>query len=214
MAVATFSFVKNSYPNGQDNTQRRETQYGTVSIVGSSPSYVQGGNRINFSDLESIKGVTMLPQWVDVKSASGSGYIYVFNPLGAEITNLSLTSNVITITANNTLAAGDVVQLSGLTTTTALNGVKLTVISTGLSATQFEANYTHANIVSGAETGFALPTSYATGLPFQGKLQIFEVPDETTPLAASALSELATAALPAGVTADHIVFRAEFVRAL
>jgi hypothetical protein len=209
MAVATFTFNVSDYPAGKDNTQRRETLYGSVTIVGDSPSYVAGGNRINFSPLEPIKSVTMLPNWCDVVSLSGSGYIYKFNPLGATITNIALTTNVITVSAKNTLAAGDIVQLSGLTTNTDLNGAQLKVISTGLSATAFEANLTHANISSAADTGFALPITYATGLPFQGKLQIFQSAGSAAPLA-----ELATAAIPAGVVADVLKFKAEFLRAI
>jgi hypothetical protein len=224
MAVATFTLTTNSYPKGNDNTQRRQNVYGGgvgaqagpnspplvvngVTIVGSSPSYVQGGNRVNFSPLEAVKSSLLLPQWCDVKSLSGSGFVYVFNSLGAAITNLALTSNVVTITAKNNLAAGDVVVLSGLTTTTGLNGVALTVLAGSLTATAFTANFTHANISTAAETGFATPTSYASGVPFQGNLQIFQSAGS-----AAALAELATGALPAGVTADTFCFRAEFVR--
>lgn len=239
MALATVTLTANGYPLGDDNSQRRQRRFGGgvgtqagpnslplvvngASFVGASPSYRQGGIRINFASLEGIKVAPpfTLPQFCQLFSLSGSGYLYTFNPLGPQITNLALTSNVITITANNNLAANDVVVLSGLTTTTALNGVALTVISTGLSATQFEANYTHGNISSAFESGYATPTSYATGSPFQGNLQIFESPAvASTPASASALGELATGALPAAivgsssVNADVIGWIAEFVRA-
>lgn len=215
MAVATVTATEFNYPNGSDNTQRRQKKYGTLSFIGSSPSYVQGGLRVNFAKLEPIKAQTMLPARMVCFSRAGSGYIYTWNPLGAAITNLALTSNVITITANNNLATGDVVVLGGLQTTAALNGTVLKVISTGLSATQFEANFTHANISTAAETGYALPTSYASGLPFQGNLQILESAGSAAPLA-----ELSTAAVPAGivgsttVNGDTISFEAEFIRSL
>jgi hypothetical protein len=216
MAVATLLFTANGEPNGNDNTMRRQNKYGTASIVGSSPSYVQGGIRGNFASLESIKTgpPNLLPEWCDVKSLSGSGYIYLLNPLGPAITNLALTSNVITITAKNNLAAGDVVKLSGLTVNTALNGISLTVLAGSLSATSFTANFTNGNISSAAETGYCLPTSYASGAPFQGNVQIFESAGS-----AASLTELSTASLPAGITGsagvngDQIGFRAEFVRA-
>lgn len=232
MAVATVTLTANAYPWGDDNTQRRQKRYGGgvatqagpnslpavvngVTVVGSSPSYVKGGIRINFANLEALKmgPPFLLPQFCYLTSLSGSGLIYGFNPLGPGITNLALTSNVVTITANNNLAANDVVVLSGLTTTTALNGVALTVISTGLSATQFEANLTHGNISSAAETGFATPTSYASGLPFQGNLQIFQSAATVTP--PNPLAELATNAFstvaPAFLT-DVIGWEAEFIR--
>lgn len=236
MAVATVTLTSNGYPNGNDNTQRRQRQFGGgigtqtgpnanplvvngATFVGSSPSYVQGGIRINFANLEAIKVAPpfTLPQWCDIKSLSGSGYIYVFNPLGAQITNLALTSNVITITAKNNLAAGDVVVLSGLTVNTALNGISLTVLAGSLSATTFTANFTAGNISSAFESGYCTPILYASGKPFQGNLQIFQSGAENA--SALPLAELATAALPAGVVgsssvnADVLGWTAEFVRA-
>ncbi len=61
------------------------------------------------------------------------------------ITAWSIASNVLTLTAANTQSAGNVVTLSGFPTSTFLNGQIVTVLSTGLSGTQFEANFTHAN---------------------------------------------------------------------
>jgi hypothetical protein len=221
MAVATATFTVNNYPSGSDNTQRRQTLYGAVTFAGASPSYVLGGVRCNFTPLSNVQAQTMLPQWVDVRSASGAGvaaganYQYLWNPQGAPITNLALTSNVVTITAHNNLAAGDVVTLAGLQTTAALNGTVLTVLAGSLTATAFTANLTHGNISSAAETGFCRVNSYASGLPFQGNLMIF-----TGAAAQSPLAEFATGALPAGivgsttVNADQIVFKAEFLKQL
>jgi hypothetical protein len=218
MAVATITATIASFPNGIDNTQRRIKTYGTCSIVGGSPSYVQGGVRLNFSLLEKIHAVTMLPNWVVFDSLINTGWIYEFAPLGAQITNVALTTNVVTITAKNNLAAGDIVQISGVTTATFLNGVNLTVLAGGLSATAFTANFTRTNYVSAADTGYALPVVYASGLPFQGNMQILESAGTVTP--PNPLAELATGALPATITgsatvnADVIGFKAEFIRAM
>jgi hypothetical protein len=215
MAVATITATINSFPNGIDNTMRRIHAYGNCSIVGASPSYVQGGIRINYSPLEKLHAVTMVPQWSEFYSGQNTGFIYLSNPLGFQITNVALTTNVVTITAKNSLAAGDVVTLSGITTATFLNGQTLTVLAGGLSATAFTANFTHANYGTAGDTGFVLPVTYASGQPFQGLLQIF-----TGAAAQAALTELATGALPAGVVgsatvnADIIQFQAEFIRAL
>jgi hypothetical protein len=73
----------------------------------------------------------------------------------APITNVSLTSNVVTITATNNYVTGQQVYLSGLTSATFLNNVQLTILSTGLSSSQFEANYTHANYGTASDTGNA-----------------------------------------------------------
>jgi hypothetical protein len=233
MAVATVTLTANAYPYGNDNTQRRQRQYGGgivtqagpnspplvangLAVVGASPSYVKGGIRINFANLEGIKVAPpfTLPAFCRLFSLSGSGLLYQYNPLGAAITNLALTSNVITISALNNYATGDIAVLSGLTTTPALNGAALKVIATGLSATQFEANFTATDISSAAETGFATPTSYASGLPYQGNLQIFQ--SAATVTAPNPLAELATGAFssvaPKFLT-DIIGWEAEFIRA-
>lgn len=77
----------------------------------------------------------------------------------ATITNVSLTSNVVTITANNAFLVGGKVKLAGLTTSTFLNGQTLTVASA--TATQFTANFTHANVSSHSDTGTATGNLYA-----------------------------------------------------
>jgi hypothetical protein len=61
------------------------------------------------------------------------------------ITAWSITTNVATFTANNSLAVGQSVGLSGFGTSTFFNGTAVTVLPTGLSGTQFTANVTHAN---------------------------------------------------------------------
>jgi hypothetical protein len=71
----------------------------------------------------------------------------------ATITNVSLTSNVVTITAANSFLVGGKVTLSGLTSATFLNGKTLTVASA--SATSFTAIFTHANYTSHSDTGTA-----------------------------------------------------------
>jgi hypothetical protein len=215
MAVATLQANIANFPSGMDSAQRRFRVFGTCSIVGSSPSYVPGGIRLSFSPLELIKSVTMLPQWVDFDSLNNSGFLYEHAPLGFQIKTIALTSNVVTITANNALAAGDIVQLSGITTATFLNGAVLTVLAGSLSATVFTANFTHANYGSANDTGYVLPLTYASGTPYQGLVQIF-----TGAAAQAPLTELTVGALPTGVVGsatinpDVIGFRAEFLKAL
>jgi phage tail sheath protein FI len=72
------------------------------------------------------------------------------------ITGWSISSNVATFTAANTLAAGEAVTLSGFLTSTFFNGEEVTVLATGLSATEFEADFVHAD-ASASETGVATP---------------------------------------------------------
>lgn len=71
-------------------------------------------------------------------------------------------SNVLTITANNTLAADAQVTFVGVGAATFLNGQTVTVLSTGLSTTQFEANFTHSTYGPTADTGTAIVVALFT----------------------------------------------------
>jgi len=82
----------------------------------------------------------------------------------ASITAYSITSNVATFTASNSYKAGQNVVLSGFGTSTFLNGHTVVVLSTGLSGSQFEANFTHtcSPTCSATESGSAVPPSPQT----------------------------------------------------
>lgn len=80
----------------------------------------------------------------------------------APITAWSITSNVVTFTAVNNFTAGEVVQISGLTAGSFLNGASSQVMSTGLSTSQFEVSFEHAN-ASATEAGTATP-QYSFGI--------------------------------------------------
>jgi hypothetical protein len=69
------------------------------------------------------------------------------------ISAFSIASNVVTFQAPNSLTAGESVTISGLTVGTYLNGQSLTVLSAGLSSTQFEAAFTHPNVALTADPG-------------------------------------------------------------
>jgi YVTN family beta-propeller protein len=75
----------------------------------------------------------------------------------ASITAFSITSNIVTFQAANTFTPGQRVSISGLTTGTYLNGVTLTVLATGLSASQFECDFTNADVGLTSDSGSAIP---------------------------------------------------------
>jgi hypothetical protein len=75
---------------------------------------------------------------------------------GVAITAWSITGNVVTFTAANTLTAGVAGQLSGFATGTFFNGKDVEVLSSGLSGTQFEAAFTQANAAA-TEAGAFTP---------------------------------------------------------
>jgi hypothetical protein len=87
--------------------------------------------------------------------APGNAPITVGRP--SSISNTALTSNVVSLTSNQQLFAGQVVIVQGLTAGAALNGQLLQVISTGLTNALFEANIKSANIGTAADVGIALP---------------------------------------------------------
>jgi hypothetical protein len=92
--------------------------------------------------------------------------VAVSNPNGeqATITGYTIAANVITVNlASNPFVAGQAVGLSGLTTSTFLNGQTLTVLATGLTSSQFQASFTHAN-ASSTETGTATYLGSQAGL--------------------------------------------------
>lgn len=82
----------------------------------------------------------------------------------AAITNVALTSNVLTITCANNFSVGYNIAFSQLATATFLNNQDVVVLTR--SGTQFTAAFTHADYVSAADTGSATYTnaSRASGL--------------------------------------------------
>ena len=101
------------------------------------------------------------------------GTILCNGNVASTITNVVETSgSVVTLTAANTLVAGQTVYLSGLTTATWLNGLVVTASATGLSTSQFEFTdpTAHGTQATHSETGTAtllvvvtLPNNLTTG---------------------------------------------------
>lgn len=214
MALSVVSLA--AYSVGSSIDQKTISYFFQASVA--AGNYQLGGIPLNFAGNVFAPGASASSYPIEVSfrslSTPPSVYTYKFNPLGnqvSNITNLALTSNVVTITANNTLATGSIVYLTGLTTSTFLNGTYQTVISTGLSGTAFEFNFTHANVSTGAETGTAavavVDASQPSGFalvpvgPNSGNIQVF-----------TGTSEQAGGATPAAVVADIILCTAKFRR--
>jgi virginiamycin B lyase len=75
--------------------------------------------------------------------------------LPATISAFSITNDVVTITAPNTFIAGQQVSITGLSIGTFLNGKTLTVLTPGLSSSQFTAKLAHKNVVNTLDSGAA-----------------------------------------------------------
>jgi hypothetical protein len=75
---------------------------------------------------------------------------HIFN-----ITGFSITGNVVTFQAANSLQAGMSVNIAGLSKGLFLNNQTLTVLPAGLSSSQFEASFTNGNVPLTADSGTA-----------------------------------------------------------
>lgn len=96
------------------------------------------GNMFQVSGLTTPVGVTLNEQVFTVTAAIPSSTF----PLTSVAVN---GSNVLTILAINNLVVGQQVLFTGVGTATFLNGQTVTVLASGLSGTQFKANFTHAS---------------------------------------------------------------------
>jgi YVTN family beta-propeller protein len=94
--------------------------------------------------------VTDLPAAYGVCTQTSCGSV-------ASISSFSITSNIVTFQAANQFTPGEQVSISGLTTGNYLNGLTLTVLATGLSASQFECDFTNANVALTTDAGTAVP---------------------------------------------------------
>jgi len=116
----------------------------------------------------------------------------------ASITSLSITSNVVTFTANNNFIAGEQVQISGLSSQpgTQLNGQTLTVLQTGLSASQFECNFTHGDVGPTNDSGAAvgIPSATITSFSIANNVATFQAVNLFTPGTKVAISGLTSGA--------------------
>lgn len=82
------------------------------------------------------------------------------SPTTATITETSVMTDTVTVTALNDFAAGMTVTFSGLTTATFLNGQSLVITSAG--PTSFTVTFSHANYATSSDTGSALAPNVLT----------------------------------------------------
>jgi hypothetical protein len=89
------------------------------------------------------------PAWLATSNYT-LGAVVNFGGETDAITATASTTNVVTVTANNTFTVGALVTFTGLTFATWLNGQTLAV--TGSSGTAFTVNFSHADYATQAET--------------------------------------------------------------
>jgi hypothetical protein len=106
-------------------------------------------------DFTQTNGVLALGTSAPAPAAVGEAYGALrVRSTSSAITNVAITTNVLTVLCTNTFEAGEIVNLSGLTTATFLNNQTVTVATA--TGSQFTASYTHANYSSAADTGTAV----------------------------------------------------------
>lgn len=77
----------------------------------------------------------------------------------ASISNIAITSDVLTVTAVNSFQAGDSISFAGITTASFLNNQTVTVLTS--TGTTFTANFTHGDYASASDTGNGFTASAA-----------------------------------------------------
>ncbi len=117
----------------------------------------------------------------------------------AAITSFSIdatvTPNVVTFQAANNFIAGEQVQISGLGVGTYLNGQSLTVLP-GVSASQFQCNFTHATVGPTTDSGTAVgvPSATITSFSINNNIGTFTAINTFTPGTRIAVSGLTSSA--------------------
>lgn len=97
--------------------------------------------------------------WQLPENATAGG---IGSATAATIESVAISGNVATFTTVNQptpFVAGQAVVIANMVVNTFLNNVTLVVLATGLSATQFSANFTHADLASTSDAGTATPTT-------------------------------------------------------
>jgi hypothetical protein len=138
---------------------------GTPGKVGVTPYSIVPGTwgSASFPAFQSRHNARSLSEMIKLRNGDFAFAVENVNVVGttvsnmgiANITNVSLTSNVVTFTATNNFAMGEVVYVNGLTGASFLNGHGFQILSTGLNGGQFEAAFTHANYASTPDSGTA-----------------------------------------------------------
>jgi hypothetical protein len=163
---ARFTFDDNTLLNATEIDIQGQNYFNTVEL-GNAGWNIAYGNRMfyglvqnkvyNFNNMSFDGGylsggsaLRPLGWGIDVGSNPSAG-----NP--APITSFAIASNVVTIQAANGFVAGTTVGIDGMGVATYLNGNTYTVLSAGLTTTQFAFSFTHADVVSTGDVGLATP---------------------------------------------------------
>lgn len=202
MPVSVITVTQQSSPIG-GSTIDQSLIYYYLKLAVAAGNYQPGGIPFTFAQFVNAPGAPVSVAIQSIASPCQVKYNYLYNPNAfnvSVITNLALTSNVVTITANNNLVAGGGQQilLNGLTTSTFLNGQVVT--TTSATATQVVFPFTHANVGSGAETG----TVSLLVQTAPSNIVAYATPNTGALMAVNAGTQHSTGATDAVIVADTI----------
>jgi hypothetical protein len=80
----------------------------------------------------------------------------IFGPQVSTITSFAISDNIVTFQGTNNFIPGNSFSIQGVSVGTYLNNQSFTVLTAGLSATQFSAVFTHADVASTVDSGSTL----------------------------------------------------------
>lgn len=123
---------------------------------------------LSLNKLDNFLNMTFDGGYLPSTNPQPLGWVAGNNPGGGTpvaITAFSITSNVVTIHANNAYTPGQSISIVGMTHATYLNGGDYVVLSSGLSPTQFQFTFVHANVGLTTDT-----TGTATSINVGSKL--------------------------------------------
>ena len=148
---------------------------GAVELMGDQPAAIYDDTRSGIIMGNFGRGGISLPDFSSTPSAVTGPWYASMMGQPVTITSCAITSNVATFVTNTQsppLYAGENVLIGGFTDATCgpvLGGAPLTVLEAGLTTTQFEANFTNANISTTSATGTAFATDSQAGVAFEMK---------------------------------------------
>lgn len=133
--------------------------------VGQSTIYLTGIVNPAFNSVFTYNQLTQSSQWTQgytISAIIDNHHFQVTANGGqnATITHISISSGIVTLTCANTMSAGDIMTLAGLTRNPGLNGQSVTLTSATATQVTFA---TATSVTNGTETGTL--TASASGAP-------------------------------------------------
>ena len=156
----TFATFGESLNFGQIGTGLSASAVDCKGTAVSVKSFTYATSNMNFADINPMTGSVCGGTWNRNSGGGIPDFTTCMPPTTAvetptaTITADSVSSNVVTFSANNTFGPGQLVTFSGLTAASFLNGKTLPVAAA--TTTTFTVNFTAANFASAPDTGAAV----------------------------------------------------------